>query len=158
MARRSKVIVEDTITVNNSVETLGSSNGNDTDPFWESIKMADFRFAMRQFLNGSERGTALSWRGLVTYMLALKDRKSDKQVFITLFESDGQQYKVTDRMRVILSENGIGYSLCRVLEALNGKEPRGRFVRIDIRDTIEVPEVLALLRERFPKLNKPTQD
>lgn len=147
MARRSKVIVEDTITVNNNVETL-----------WESIKMADFRFVMREFVNGSERGTALSWRGLVCKLLALKDEKSNKQVFITLFESDGQQYKVTERIRVILSENGIGYSLCRVLEALDGKEPRGRFVRVDIRDTIEVHEILTLLRERFPKLNKPTQD
>lgn len=156
MARRSKVIVEDTITVNNNVETLGASNGKDTDtdPFWESIKMANFRFAMREFSNGSEQGTALSWRGLVCKLLALKDTKSDRQVFITLFKSDGQGYKVIDRMRVILSENGIGYSLCRVLEALDGKEPRGRFVRVDIRDTIEVPEVLALLRERFPKPNK----
>lgn len=149
MAKRSKVLVE--------VEaSTGASNGNDTT--WDQIKMANFKFAMREFVNGSEQGTALSWRGLVCKLLALKDGESDKQVFITLFESDGQGYKVTDRMRVILSENGIGYSLCRVLEALDGKEPRGRFVRVDIRDTIEVSEVLALLRERFPKLNKPTQD
>lgn len=161
MAKRSKVLVEvEASTI--STETIGASNGNNnnkvTFPFWESIKMADFRFAMRSFINGSENGIALSWRGLVCKLLALKDGESDKQVFITLFESNEQGYKVTDRIRVILSENGIGYSLCRVLEALDGKEPRGTFVRVDIRDTISVSETLTLLRERFPKLNKPTQD
>lgn len=152
MAKRSRVIAEEAIPVNNNVETLGASNGKDTntDPFWVSIKMANFMFAMREFINGSEQGTALSWRGLVCKLLALKEGESNKQVFITLFESDEQGYKVTDRIRVILSENGIGYSLCRVLEALDGKEPRGRFVRVDIRDTISVSEALTLLRERFP--------
>lgn len=152
MARRSRVIVENTITVSNDVETVKASNGNVAnvvaDPFWDQVKMADFRFAMRQFENGSEEGTPLSWRGLVCKLLTLKD--SNKQVFITIFESDGKEYSITLRLRIVLSENGIGYSLCRTLEALQNKTPQGVFVRIDIRDTISVSETLTLLRERFP--------
>lgn len=153
MARRNRVIVDDTINVNNNVETLKASKEASltTDPFWEQIKMADFRFAMRQFANGSEQGTALSWRGLVCKLLALKDEDSNKQVFVTVFESDGSDYAITLRMRVILSENGIGYSLCRILEALENKPPQGVFVRVDIRDTVSVSETLTLLRTRFPK-------
>lgn len=154
MAKRSRVIVENTITVNNSVETRKASNGNVanvvTDPFWDQVKMADFRFAMRQFENGSEEGIPLSWRGLVHKLLTLKDENSDKQVFVTVFESDGDNYSATLRMRIILSENGIGYSLCRILEGLQSKDPKGVFVRIDVRDTITVSQTLTLLRERFP--------
>lgn len=152
MARRNRVIVEDTITVNNNVETLkASKEASLTDPFWDQIKMADFKFAMRQFENGADKGDQLSWRGLVCKLLALKDEDSNKQVFVTLFESDGSDYAITLRMRVILSENGIGYSLCRILEALENKQPQGVFVRVDIRDTISVSETLTLLRTRFPK-------
>ena len=151
MAKRSRVIVENTITTNNNVE---ASNGNVanvvTDPFWDQIKMADFRFAMRQFSNGSEEGTPLSWRGLVHKLLTLKEENSDKQVFVTIFESNGESYSITLRLRIILSENGIGYSLCRALEALQNKDPKGVFVRIDVRDTISVSQTLSLLRERFP--------
>ena len=151
MARRSRVIVENTITTNNNVE---ASNGNvanvGTDPFWDQVKMADFRFAMREFHNGSEQGTALSWRGLVHKLLTLKDENSDKQVFITIFESDGKEYKITLRLKIVISENGIGYSLCRALEALQNKDPKGVFIRIDVRDTITVSQTLSLLRERFP--------
>lgn len=162
MARRSKVLVEvEAITsnVNNNVETLEASKEASltTDPFWDNVKMADFKFAMRQFANGSEQGTALSWRGLVCKLLALKDEDSNKQVFITVFESDSRSdsrdYKITLRMRVILSENGVGYSLCRILEALENKQPQGVFVRVDIRDTISVSETLTLLRTRFPVIS-----
>lgn len=152
MARRSKVLVDDTSNVNNNVETLkASKEASLTDPFWDQIKMADFRFAMRQFENGADKGDQLSWRGLVGKLLALKDEDSNKQVFVTVFESDGSDYKITLRMRVIISENGIGYSLCRILEALENKPPQGVFVRVDIRDTISVSETLTLLRTRFPK-------
>lgn len=156
MARRNRVIVDDTINVNNNVETLeASKEASLTDPFWDQIKMADFKFAMRQFENGADKGDQLSWRGLVGKLLALKDEDSNKQVFVTVFESDSRSdsrdYKITLRMRVILSENGIGYSLCRILEALENKQPQGVFVRVDIRDTISVSETLTLLRTRFPK-------
>lgn len=152
MARRNRVIVDDTINVNNNVETLkASKEASLTDPFWDQIKMADFKFAMRQFENGADKGDQLSWRGLVGKLLALKDEDSNKQVFVTLFESDGSDYAITLRMRVILSENGIGYSLCRILEALENKQPQGVFVRVDIRDTVSVSETLTLLRTRFPK-------
>lgn len=151
MARRSKVIVENTITVSNDVK---ASNGNVanvvTDPFWDQIKMADFRFAMRQFENGSEEGTPLSWRGLVCKLLALKNENSSKQVFATIFESNGESYSITLRLKIVISENGIGYSLCRILEGLQNKDPQGVFVRIDVRDTITVSQTLSLLRERFP--------
>lgn len=153
MARRSKVLVDDTSNVNNNVETLkASKEASLTDPFWDQIKMADFRFAMRQFENGADKGDQLSWRGLVCKILALTDEESNKQVFVTVFESDSRSdYKITLRMRVILSKNGIGYSLCRILEALENKPPQGVFVRVDIRDTISVSETLTLLRTRFPK-------
>lgn len=155
MARRSKVLVEveaSTSNVNNNVETLkASKEASLTDPFWNEVLMADFRFAMRKFENGADKGDQLSWRGLVIYILALKDEDSNKQVFVTVFESDGSDYAITLRMRVILSENGIGYSLCRILEALENKQPQGVFVRVDIRDTISVSETLTLLRTRFPK-------
>lgn len=152
MAKRSKVLVDDTSNVNNNVETLkASKEASLTDPFWDQIKMADFRFAMRKFENGADKGDQLSWRGLVGKLLALKDEDSNKQVFVTVFESDGSDYAITLRMRVILSENGVGYSLCRILEALENKPPQGVFVRVDIRDTISVSETLTLLRTRFPK-------
>lgn len=152
MARRNRVIVEDTITVNDNVETLeASKEASLTDPFWDQIKMADFKFAMRKFENGADKGDQLSWRGLVCKLLALKDEDSNKQVFVTVFESDGSDYAITLRMRVIPSENGIGYSLCRILEALENKPPQGVFVRVDIRDTVSVSETLTLLRTRFPK-------
>lgn len=152
MARRNRVIVDDTINVNNNVETLeASKEASLTDPFWDQIKMADFKFAMRKFENGADKGDQLSWRGLVCKLLALKDEDSNKQVFVTVFESDGSDYAITLRMRVILSENGIGYSLCRILEALENKQPQGVFVRVDIRDTVSVSETLTLLRTRFPK-------
>lgn len=155
MARRSKVLVEveaSTINVNNNVETLeASKEASLTDPFWDQIKMADFKFAMRKFENGADKGDQLSWRGLVCKLLALRDEDSNKQVFVTVFESDSSDYAITLRMKVIISENGIGYSLCRILEALENKQPQGVFVRVDIRDTISVSETLTLLRTRFPK-------
>ena len=156
MAKRSRVIVEDTINVDNNVETLkASKEASLTDPFWNEVLMADFRFAMKKFENGADKGDQLSWRGLVCKLLALKDEESNKQVFVTVFESDSRSdsrdYKITLRMRVILSENGVGYSLCRILEALENKPPQGVFVRVDIRDTISVSETLTLLRTRFPK-------
>lgn len=154
MAKRSKVIIEDVVaskeaSVKARTEARNESSTN-TDPFWDQVKMADFRFAMREFVNGSENGSALSWRGLVNKLLTFKDEASDKQVFVTIFESDGNEYKITLRLRVVLSENGIGYSLCRALEALQSKQPQGIFVRVDIRDTISVSQTLSLLRERFP--------
>lgn len=156
MARRNRVIVDDTINVNNNVETLKASKEASltTDPFWDQIKMADFRFAMRKFENGADKGDQLSWRGLVCKLLALKDEDSNKQIFVTVFESDSRSdYAITLRMRVILSENGIGYSLCRILEALENKPPQGVFVRVDIRDTVSVSETLTLLRTRFPVIS-----
>lgn len=152
MARRSKVIIEASkeVSVEASVEASTKDGKLNTDPFWEQVKMADFRFAMRQFNNGAENGTVISWRGLVHQLLTLSNEASNKQVFITIFESDGKDYSITLRLRIVLSENGIGYSLCRALEALQNKTPQGVFVRIDVRDTISVSETLTLLRERFP--------
>lgn len=150
MARRSKVIVASTEASKEVITEASKEASLNTDPFWESVKMADFRFAMREFHNGAENGTVISWRGLVHQLLTLSNEASNKQVFITIFESDGKDYSTTLRLRVILSENGIGYSLCRTLEALQNKTPQGVFVRIDIRDTIPISETLNMLRERFP--------
>lgn len=151
MAKRSQVIVDETITVKDSNGNVAVTSPEDS-IFWDTIKMANFRFAMRQFDNGSEQGTALSWRGLVCKLLTL--RESDKQVFVTVFENSGQKYNITLRKRIVLSDSGIGYSLCSLLEHLALKQPNGVFVRIDIRDTLEIPQVLDLLRQRFPKPNK----